>query len=88
MLSAANATIVVQGYDRSGSYLWVLSAPDQPQPITEPDSTDPLPYPSGVVADANHGWWIGSADGLYLWSAHTGAILVSESLAAPVGACA
>jgi len=40
----------------------------------------------GLVADSN-GWWLGSLDGVYLWTSRTGAILVSESLAAPAGTC-
>jgi hypothetical protein len=46
-----------------------------------------VPSTSGLVADAN-GWWLGSLDGIYLWTPRIGAVLVSESLAAPAGACA
>jgi hypothetical protein len=84
---AANATILVGGYDNAGTYLWALTSPGQAVPITVPRSEDAVPYTSGLVADAN-GWWLGSLDGIYLWTARTGAILVSESLASPAGTCA
>jgi len=87
MGGAANGSIVVSGYDTTSSYLWVLSAPGQAQPITVPGTSDAVPSSSGLIADAN-GWWIGSLDGVYLWTPHTGAILISELLASPAGACA
>jgi hypothetical protein len=46
-----------------------------------------LPYSNGVIGDAN-GWWIASVDGIYLWTPHTGAVLISTLGAAPAGACA
>jgi hypothetical protein len=55
--------------------------------VTVPGTSDPIPLGGGIVADAND-WWFGSLDGLYLWTAHTGAILVSEATEAPAGACA
>jgi streptogramin lyase len=84
---ATDGTIVVSGYDTSSSYLWVLSAPGQAQPITVPGTNDAVPSSSGLIADAN-GWWMGSLDGIYLWTPRTGAVLVSESPATPAGACA
>ena len=84
---AADGSIVVSGYDTTSSYLWALSAPGQAQPVTIPGASDAVPSASGLVADAN-GWWVGSLDGIYLWTARHGAVLVSESLAAPAGACA
>jgi virginiamycin B lyase len=85
--AAANGTIVVSGRDLTSSYLWVLTSPGQPQPVTVPGTNDAVPSTSGVVADAN-GWWLGSLDGIYLWTPRAGAVLVSESLAAPAGVCA
>ncbi|OLC25897.1 MAG: hypothetical protein AUJ02_09970 [Chloroflexi bacterium 13_1_40CM_3_65_12] len=84
--AAANGTIIVGGYDGAGTYLWALSAPGQAAPITVPGSEDAVPWMGGLVADSN-GWWLGSLDGVYLWTSRTGAILVSESLAAPAGTC-
>lgn len=84
---AANGTIIVGGYDGAGTYLWALSAPGQAVMITVPGSADAVPTTTGLVADA-YGWWLGSLDGIYLWTPRTGAILVSDSLATPAGTCA
>ena len=84
---SANGSIVVSGRDGMSGFLLVLSSPDQAVPIQVPETGDPVPVSGGPIADAN-GWWLGSLDGVYLWTPHTGAILVSESLASPAGACA
>jgi hypothetical protein len=85
--AAYGGSIVVSGYDVAGNFLVVVTAPGKAVPITVPETGDPI-APSGTpVADAN-GWWFGSLDGVYLWTPHTGAILVSELTAAPAGACA
>src|ERR1700730_7426692 len=85
--AAANGSIVVSGHDLASSYLWVVSSPGQAQAITAPGTGDAEPFTNGAIADAN-GWWLGSLDGIYLWTPRNGAILASESLAAPAGACA
>jgi streptogramin lyase len=86
-VAATGDSIIVSGDDTSARYLWVMSAPGQAVPITVPETADAVPLSQGLIADAN-GWWLGSLDGIYLWTPHTGAVLVSESLAAPAGACA
>ncbi len=86
-VAAAGDSIIVSGDDTSAHYLWVMSAPGQAVPITVPETADAVPLSQGLIADGN-GWWLGSLDGIYLWTQHTGAVLVSESLAAPAGACA
>lgn len=45
------------------------------------------PFFNGFVADVS-GVWIGSGDGIYLWTARTGAVLVSGFAATPAGTCA
>ncbi len=85
--AAANGSIFVHGYDVASDFALVVTAPGQAQPVTVPETDNPVPLSSGLVADAN-GWWIGSLDGVYLWTPHTGAILVSELTAAPTGPCA
>jgi hypothetical protein len=82
-----SGSIVVTGYDSSGSHTWLVSAPGQAKLLTVPQTGDDLPSGSGFTADSN-GWWFGSLDGVYLWTQHTGAVLVSESLTVPAGACA
>jgi streptogramin lyase len=86
-VAAAGDSIIVSGNDTSSSYLWLMNGPGQAVPIDVPETGDAVPLSQGLVADAN-GWWLGSLDGIYLWTQHTGAILVSESLASPAGACA
>jgi hypothetical protein len=80
VVAAANGSIIVQAYDEGSSALLVASAPGQVQQVTVTPS-------SGPVADAN-GWWMGSLDGVYLWTPRTGAVLISELTAAPAGPCA
>jgi hypothetical protein len=87
MTAATNGSIVVSGYDITGNFLLVVSAPGKAVPITVPETGEPIPSSGGPVADPN-GWWFGSLDGVYLWTPHTGAILVSEVTAAPAGTCA
>jgi hypothetical protein len=87
VVGAAGGSIMVSGYDWAGSYLWAVNGPGQAVLITTPESGEPLPITSGLVPDAN-GWWLGSLDGVYLWTARTGAILVSEVTSTPAGTCA
>jgi streptogramin lyase len=87
VIAAANGSIVVQAYDQGPGALLVVSAPGQAQPVTVAGTGGAVPLSGGLVNDAM-GWWMGSLDGLYLWTPHTGAILVSELTAAPAGQCA
>jgi len=85
--AATSGSIVVSGYEVTGNFLLLVTAPGKAVPITVPETGEPIPSSGGAVADAT-GWWFGSLDGVYLWTPHTGAILVSELTAAPAGACA
>jgi hypothetical protein len=87
IVAATGDSIIVSGNDTSSSYLWLVSSPEQATPINVPETSDPVPLSQGLIADAN-GWWMGSLDGLYLWTPHTGAILVFQLTASPAGACA
>jgi len=86
VMGTGSGSIIVGGYGIAGSYLWAVTGPEQAQAITVPETGD-VPSASGLVADGK-GWWLGSLDGIYRWTPRTGAVLVSESLAAPAGACA
>ena len=86
VMGTGSGSIIVGGYGSAGPYLWAVTGPEQAQAITVPETSDVVPSTSGLVADGN-GWWLGSPDGIYLWTPRTGAVLVSESLAAPAGAC-
>jgi hypothetical protein len=85
--AVASDSMIVSGYDISGSYIWVVSGPGQAVPITVPETSDAVPYSGGIVGDAN-GWWIASLDGIYLWTPHTGAVVISVLNASPAGICA
>jgi streptogramin lyase len=87
VVGAANGSIVVQGRDQSSAYELVVTAPGQAQVVDVGASGDNLPFTSVPIPDGT-GWWMGSVNGLYLWTPHTGAILVSELTAAPAGPCA
>jgi streptogramin lyase len=82
-----NISIVVSGRERGSATLLLASNPGDAVPIYVPETSDPLPLSEGLIADDN-GWWFGSLDGVYFFTQHTGAVLVSTSLAAPAGACA
>jgi len=86
-MAATKGSILVSVRDSMSNYYMVVSASGQAVRINVPETEEPIPLSSGVVDDAN-GWWFGSLDGIYLWTPHTGAILVSELTAAPAGACA
>jgi streptogramin lyase len=88
VMAATNRSIIVHGYSVAGDFLVVVTAPGQAVPITVPETDEPMPLGGGVAVDDANGWWLGSLDGLSLWTPHTGAILVSEATATPVGACA
>ncbi len=87
VVAAAADSVIVSGDDTSANYLWMMSGPGQAVPITVPETSDSVSVSGGPIADGN-GWWLGSLDGVYLWTARTGAVLVSQSLAVPAGACA
>lgn len=87
VIGASSGTIIVRGQDSGPGFVVLVSVPGQVVPLTVPESGDPLPLTSGLIADGN-GWWMGSEDGVYLWTPHTGAILVSAVTDAPAGACA
>jgi streptogramin lyase len=84
---ATGGSIIVSGFDVMSSFLLALTGPEQAVPINVPETGDPVPISGGPIADAN-GWWLGSLDGVYLWTGRTGAVLVSQSLDVPAGACA
>jgi streptogramin lyase len=70
------------------SIKWVIvTAPNQAQPMDFPFTNDAMPYYTGFVPDPM-GVWVGSPDGVYLWTARTGGILVSEEPSTPAGPCA
>jgi streptogramin lyase len=87
VVAGAKGSIVVSVWDGVSYFLTVVTAPGQAFPITLPESAEPL-SPGGSAAGDAYGWWFGTIDGLYLWTPHTGAFLVSESTAAPAGTCA
>ena len=87
VVAATGDSIIVSGNDTSSSYLWLVTGPGQAVPITVPETGDAVPYSSGMVADTN-GWWIASLDGIYLWTPHTGAVLIYPLDVSPAGACA
>ena len=85
--AATKGSIVVTGRDMASNFELVVTAPGQAVSIVIPESSEPIPSSGGAIADSN-GWWFGSLDGVYLWTPHTGAILVSEATAVPAGICA
>src|ERR1700682_425632 len=87
VMGVTDRSIVVRGNDPDASYVWVVTGPGHAQPVTAPGTGDAESFAGRPVADGN-GWWLGSQDGLYLWTPRTGAFLVSDVKATPAGTCA
>ncbi len=66
---------------------WMLNAPNQMQKIDFPFESGVYPSVRGFLADAA-GVWVGSDEGVYLWTARTGAVLMTDQPATPAGTCA
>jgi virginiamycin B lyase len=65
----------------------VVSAPNTAKVLNLPFTLDRNPQLYGFVSDPM-GLWLGTKDGVYLWTARTGGVLVSEVDARPAGTCA
>jgi streptogramin lyase len=78
---------VISSYDGPNTKLWMVLSANQPQRMDFVFSTDPYMNFGGFVEDTQ-GLWIGTNDGVYLWTARTGPVLVSDVAATPAGTCA
>ncbi|HSS61812.1 MAG TPA: hypothetical protein VLK30_10195, partial [Candidatus Limnocylindrales bacterium] len=78
--------VVVNVYDGATSQLFWVPSPGTAQGMAFPFTSETFPSFSGFVGDAM-GVWVGSEDGLYLWTARTGGVLVSTEVATPAGTC-
>jgi virginiamycin B lyase len=78
---------VIGTWDGVSTKLVLASSPGEAVPMTFPLSTDQYPNYSGIIADPQ-GIWVGSSEGVYLWTARTGGILVSDEPGTPAGSCA
>lgn len=78
--------LLVNGYFKSGSGIWIVSGANQAERITMPGTSEDFAFNSGFVSDAA-GVWIGGVDGIYLWRPGKGISLVSDVVAAPAGTC-
>jgi streptogramin lyase len=74
-------------YDAAVTTYWILNAPNQAQQIEFPFDSDVYPSVRGFTADAA-GVWVGSDEGVYLWTPRTGAVLMTDQPATPAGTCA
>jgi hypothetical protein len=85
--AAVDDVLFVSARTFSGASNLVVSSPNQPRAMVLPFTLDDNPLLQGFVADSQ-GIWIGSLDGVYLWTARTGGVLVSDVAATPAGTCA
>jgi streptogramin lyase len=83
---ATESSALVGGYDSQGSYLWFVGAPGQAELIAGPELADPQPYHASRIDGSRV--WMGTPDGLYLWTHRTGPILIADTVANPAGVCA
>jgi streptogramin lyase len=86
VITGTEGSVVVTGYDANGSYVWFANAPGQAEAITGPELANPLAFPVSRIDTI--GLWLGTLDGLFLWTHRTGPILVADTVAAPAGTCA
>ena len=81
-----NGWPVINAMNGPNAGLFLVRAPNQAEPLTLPFEVDRYPQGSGFVSD-RPGVWIGSTEGLYLWTPRTGAVLVSSQGVTPAGTC-
>jgi streptogramin lyase len=78
---------IVSVYDGASTTFWLVTAAGQAQKLEFPFETAANPTEDSFVGD-EHGLWVGSADGVYLWTPRTGSVLVTDTPARPAGTCA
>jgi streptogramin lyase len=82
-----NGSPVVSVYDGLTTSLWIVTAPNGAR-ILELRFNSSLELSTrGFVGDSV-GLWVGSDDGVYLWTPRAGAVLVTERAETPAGTCA
>ena len=82
-----NGSPVVTIWDGLSTRSVLVTSPNRSQPFDLPFTPDSSQLYAPFVSDPA-GVWIGSGDGVYLWTARTGAVLVSDEPAVPAGTCA
>ena len=87
VVAVVGDTPVISTWDGVTTKFVLASSPGEAVPMAFPFNMDQYPTYSGFIADPQ-GIWVGSSDGVYLWTARTGGILVSEQAGTPAGTCA
>jgi len=87
VVAVVDGAPVISSWDAVTTRWVIAKSPTEAQPMSFPLSEDQFGSFSGFIADPQ-GIWVGSPDGVYLWSARTGGILVSDEPGAPAGPCA
>ena len=85
--AVAGGKPIVSIFDGDSTTYWIMSGPNQTQRIDIPFSQARYPNVRGFVGDAN-GVWVGSDDGVYLWTPRTNSVLMVNEPATPAGTCA
>jgi streptogramin lyase len=78
---------VVAQSDGLTTSFWLVKSAGQATMLTFPFDSDPFSSVS-VFGGDSAGIWVGSQDGVYLWTPRTGSALVTEVAATPAGTCA
>ena len=87
VVTVLNGGAVISAHDVPGNSLYFVATANKGVSMDFPFTTDRYPNLTGFVGGAS-GIWVGSPDGVYLWTARAGAVLVSSAAAAPAGTCA
>ncbi|HEY1419158.1 MAG TPA: hypothetical protein VGG90_00440 [Candidatus Dormibacteraeota bacterium] len=87
VIGIANGSPIVDVSDGVSTTFWIVAAANQGLRMEFPYTTDRYPSLSGFVGDSA-GVWVGSQDGVYLWTPRTGGVLVTDVPVTPAGTCA
>jgi streptogramin lyase len=87
VVGAVGGSPVVNVWDGTQSTQWIVTAPNQARLLEYSFSGSVQLSTRGFISDST-GLWIGSDDGVYLWTPRTGAVLVTEQAVTPAGTCA
>jgi streptogramin lyase len=87
MYALVNGMPLVTVRDNRSIHSYLVTAPNKAQEVQLPDVGNVGLVEWGFVQDSL-GTWVGSLDGVYLWTTRLGPVLVSTAVATPAGMCA
>ena len=77
---------IIAARDASSTTYWIVSAASSGRQIDLPLTAESGGDVTGFAADPA-GMWVGTTEGVYLWTARTGGVLMASDPATPAGTC-